>query len=167
MSKKKREPRPTMSWIRNGQEYEPPYQFWQEPEFQKDQYVSRILTPVQRGMYRAMLQGAFYLSTRPYLPTDDVKLMALADAGSMENWLANKEDIMRLFQPAKWKGEEVWGHKRLVRDWIKLLAYSMKQSTRRKKSNGVEDDFPEDFVQPVEVAENKADDAVECDEREL
>jgi uncharacterized protein YdaU (DUF1376 family) len=156
-----------MSWIRNGQEYEPPYQFWQEPEFQKDQYVSRILTPVQRGMYRAMLQGAFYLSTRPYLPIDDVKLMALADAGSMENWLANEEAIMRLFHPAKWKGEEVWGHKRLLRDWIKLLAYNMKQSTRRKKSDGVEDDFPEDFAQPAEEVENKADEAVECDEREL
>lgn len=105
---KKKEPKPEMSWIRNGQEYEPPYQFWREPDFQKDQYVSRILTPVQRGMYRAMLQGAFYLSTRPYLPTSDIELMALADAGSMECWMANKDAIMVLFQPAKWKGEEVW-----------------------------------------------------------
>jgi len=164
---KKKTPKPEMSWIRNGQEYEPPYQFWQEPEFQKDQYVSRILTPMQRGMYRAMLQGAFYLSTRPYLPSDDVKLMALADAGSMENWTANKAAIMVLFQPAKWKGEEVWGHKRLIRDWIKLLAYSKKQSTRRKKPDGVDDDFPEDFVQPAEEVENKPNGSVKCDESEL
>jgi uncharacterized protein YdaU (DUF1376 family) len=164
---KKKEPKPEMSWIRNGQEYEPPYQFWQEPEFQKDQYVNRILTPMQRGMYRAMLQGAFYLSTRPYLPSDDVKLMALADAGSMENWTANKAAIMVLFQPAKWKGEEVWGHKRLIRDWIKLLAYSKKQSTRRKKPDGVDDDFSEDFVQPAEEVENKPNGSVKCDESEL
>jgi uncharacterized protein YdaU (DUF1376 family) len=164
---KKKEPKPEMSWIRNGQEYEPPYQFWQEPEFQKDQYVSRILTPMQRGMYRAMLQGAFYLSTRPYLPADDVKLMALADAGSMENWTANKAAIMVLFQPANWKGEEVWGHKRLIRDWIKLLAYSKKQSGRAKNKKLDADDFPEDFAQPAEEIENKEDEKVICDEREL
>src|SRR5580704_1194267 len=149
----KRKPKPAMSWIRNGQEYEPPYQFWHEPDFQSDPYVSHILTAMQRGMYRSMLQGAFHLSTRPYLPTDDVKLMALADAGSMENWMANKDAIMVLFQPAKWKGEAVWGHKRLIRDWIKLLERSKKQSTRRKKSDGAEDDFPEDFDQPAEEVE--------------
>jgi hypothetical protein len=164
---KKKEPKPEMSWIRNGQEYEPPYQFWQEPEFQKDQYVSRILTPMQRGMYRAMLQGAFYLSTRPYLPTSDIELMALADAGSMECWIANKDAIMVLFQPAKWKGKEVWGHKRLIRDWVKLLAYSQKQSSRRKKFNGSADDIPDDFAESAEAAENTPDETVDCDEREL
>jgi uncharacterized protein YdaU (DUF1376 family) len=167
MGKKKREPKPEMSWIRNGQEYEPPYQFWCEPEFQKDQYVSRILTPVQRGMYRAMLQGAFYLSTRPYLPTDDTELMALADAGTMDNWKANKDAIMNRFQLTKVKGKEVWGHKRLIRDWIKLLEFSKKQSNRRKKSTAVDDDFPEDFIQPAEEVENKPDEKVECNEREL
>ncbi len=164
---KKKEPKLEMSWIRNGQEYEPPYQFWREPDFQKDQYVSRILTPMQRGMYRAMLQGAFYLSTRPYLPTSDIELMALADAGSMEHWMANKDAIMVKFQPAKWKGKEVWGHKRLLRDWAKLLAYSTKQSGKAKKKKDYDDDFPEDFSEPADDAENKEDDSVECDERTL
>jgi hypothetical protein len=93
--------------------------------------------------------------------------MALADAGSMENWTANKAAIMVLFQPAKWKGEEVWGHKRLIRDWIKLLAYSKKQSGRAKNKKPGANDFPEDFAQPVEEVENNEDEEVECNEQEL
>lgn len=59
------------------------------------------------------------------------------------------------------------GHKRLIRDWIKLLAYSKKQSSRRKKSIGSADEIPDDFDEPAEAAENTPDETVDCDEREL
>src|ERR1039458_10081733 len=70
---------------RNGQEYQPPYQFWHEPDFWADECVSRGMTFMQRHFYRALLQAAFYCSTRPYLPTSDDELWKLADAGTKDN----------------------------------------------------------------------------------
>jgi hypothetical protein len=89
------------------------------------------MTFMQRHFYRALLQAAFYSSTRPYLPTSDDQLWILADAGSLENWLQNKDAIMVKFQSITVKGAEVWSHKRLMRDWIKLLQGSEMQSKRR------------------------------------
>jgi len=116
----------------NGQEYMPPYQFWCEKEFWADEHVSRGMNWTQRHLYRALLQATFYCSTRPYLPKDDDQLWIIADAGSKEIWLENKAAILVKFQPIKVKGVELWAHKRLMRDWIKLLEYSQKQSKRRK-----------------------------------
>ena len=64
------------------------------------------------------------------------------------------------FQPKKVKGVDVWSHKRLVRDWIKLLEYSKKQSNRRKKDDLDNDELAMDS-EPVSFEE---DDTVEADE---
>jgi len=144
----------------NGQEYMPPYQFWCEREFWGDVHVSRAMTWMQRHLYRALLQAAFYCSTRPYLPTSDDELWILADAGTKENWLENKEAIMLKFQQVKIKGVEFWSHKRLMRDWIKLVEYSHKQSKRRKKDDA---EIQKVSAEP-EVIPFEEDDGVEADE---
>jgi uncharacterized protein YdaU (DUF1376 family) len=144
----------------NGQEYVPPYQFWCEREFWGDVHVSRGMNWMQRHLYRALLQAAFYCSTRPYLPTSDDELWILADAGTKDNWLENKAAIMVKFQLVKVGGAEMWSHKRLRRDWIKLLEYSQKQSKRRKKDSVVTDETP---AEP-EAVPSEENDAVEADE---
>lgn len=115
---------------------------------------------MQRHLYRALLQAAFYCSTRPYLPTSDDELWILADAGNKDNWLENKAAIMAKFQLAKVKGVELWAHKRLMRDWIKLLEYSQKQSNRRTKDQSAIDEIPTDSERAVFEEDN----AVEADE---
>jgi uncharacterized protein YdaU (DUF1376 family) len=159
MSDKKKQ-KPKMSAKMNGQEYVPPYQFWCEREFWADVHVSRGMNWMQRHLYRALLQSAFYSSTRPYLPTSDDELWILADAGSPEKWLENKDAIMVKFQLVKVKGIELWSHKRLRRDWIKLVEYSQKQSNRRKKNDCENDEIASD----PEVLPYEEDDAVQADE---
>jgi hypothetical protein len=144
----------------NGQEYMPPYQFWCEREFWADVHVSRGMNWMQRHLYRALIQAAFYCSTRPYLPTSDDELWILADAGTPENWLENKSAILIKFQLVKRKGVEFWSHKRLIRDWIKLLEYSQKQSRRRQRDDSEND---QTSAEP-EAVPFEEDDAVQADE---
>ena len=55
------------------------------PDFWADEAVlPRHDMVMQRHYYRALLQAAFYCSTRPYLPTSDDELWILADAGTKE-----------------------------------------------------------------------------------
>ena len=117
---------------RNGQEYQPPYQFWHESDFWGDESVSRGMTFLQRHFYRALLQAAFMCSTRPYLPNNDDELWKLADAGTKESWIQNKDAILVKFQEKEVRGVKVFSHKRLMRDWVKLLEGSERQSRRRK-----------------------------------
>jgi uncharacterized protein YdaU (DUF1376 family) len=159
MSDKKKK-KPKMSAKLNGQEYVPPYQFWCEREFWGDVHVSRGMSWMQRHLYRALLQAAFYSSTRPYLPTSDDDLWILADAGTKKHWLENKNAIMLKFQLIKVKGVELWSHKRIMRDWIKLLEYSQKQSNRRKKNDYENNEAP---AEP-EAVPFEEDDVVEADE---
>src|SRR5580704_10218514 len=103
------------SFKRNGQEYEPPYQFWHEADFWADECVSRGMTFLQRHFYRALLQSAFRCSTRPYLPISDDELWKLADAGTKDNWVQNKDAILVKFQKKEVKNVKVLSHKRLMR----------------------------------------------------
>lgn len=116
---------------RNGQEFEPAYQFWHEGEFWSDEYVSRGMTYMQRHLYRALLQAAFHCSTRPYLPNDDDKLWLLADAGTKENWTQNRDAILVKFELLE--DGKLLSHKRLMRDWTKLLEYHNKKATAGAK----------------------------------
>ena len=148
---------------RNGQEYQPPYQFWHEADFWGDECVSRGMTFMQRHFYRALLQAAFYSSTRPYLPTSDDELWKLADAGSLENWLQNKDAILVKFQKTKVKSAEVFSHKRLMRDWMKLIEGSENQSKRRagKRTQKAKS------TDHRETSADDADSGIEANEDEL
>jgi uncharacterized protein YdaU (DUF1376 family) len=150
------------SFKRNGQEYQPPYQFWHEADFWSDQCVSRGMTFMQRHLYRALLQAAFYCSTRPYVPNNDDELWKLADAGSLDNWMQNKAAILVKFQEIEVKGVKVFSHKRLMRDWRKLVAGSESQSKRRKgkqskkgKSTNGKEPFANDEDSDIEVNESE------------
>jgi uncharacterized protein YdaU (DUF1376 family) len=148
---------------RNGQEYQPPYQFWHEPDFWSDECVSRGMTSTQRHFYRALLQAAYYSSTRPYLPNNDDELWILADTETKQNWLDNKAPILVKFQEIEVKGVKLLSHKRLLRDWIKLLEGSAMQSKRRK---GKKSKKPAS-TDTKELYANDVDSGIEADESEL
>jgi hypothetical protein len=121
------------------------------------------MTFMQRHFYRALLQSAFCCSTRPYLPTSDDELWKLADAGSLENWLQNKDAIMVKFQEAEVKSVKVFSHKRLMRDWIKLLQGSQMQSKRRAGKRTQKPKSTEGKKPPT----NDEDGGIEANEDEL
>lgn len=93
--------------------YEPRFQQWCEQQFSADAGVRRMVSH-DRLMYRSLLQGAFWCSTRPDLPDDDQVLCDLADADSMEHWLSRKDIIMKRFFTLE---NGVWWNKHLRRDW--------------------------------------------------
>lgn len=150
---------------RNGQEYQPPYQFWKEQDFSSDEQVAYGMTYLQRHFYRTLLQKAFICSTRPYLPTSDDQLWLLADAGSKDSWVENKNAIMVKFQLAEIDGAEVWAHKRLLRDWVLLTDYHQEKvkagsaGGRAKSKNTRGSSF-----EPPAAVEEPADDGIEADE---
>jgi uncharacterized protein YdaU (DUF1376 family) len=113
---------------KNGQEYQPAYQFWHEKDFSLDEQVAHGMDWLQRHLYRTLLQKAYHCSTRPYLPISDDNLWLLADAGSKERWLANKDQVMVKFFKATVDGIELWAHKRLLRDWDLLKQHATKKS---------------------------------------
>jgi hypothetical protein len=103
--------------------YEPKYQCWVEKDFLSDRAVMRM-TPVQRHFYRALLQAAYNVDTRPYLPVDDESLCQIADAESMEQWQANKGPVLAKLQPhTSEDGTLLWAHKRIMSDWGQVLEY--------------------------------------------
>jgi hypothetical protein len=103
--------------------YEPEYMCWHERDFWADRYVINM-TKLQRHFYRALLQAAFFCSTRPYLPDDDEELCTLADADNLETWQQNRKVVLRKFQPfTDGDGRKLLRHKRLDRDWEQTLTY--------------------------------------------
>jgi hypothetical protein len=102
------------------QKYQPKYIFWYEQDFSADEQVAYGMDWQQRHFYRTLLQKALICSERPYLPTSDDQLWLLADAGSKERWIANKDAVMAKFQLVEINGKELWAHKRLLRDWEQL-----------------------------------------------
>jgi hypothetical protein len=97
----------------------PSYFPWNEEEFQADVFV-RGMTPLQRWMYRTLLQSMFWATTRPYLPNDDEQLAVLAGCESLEQWVANKDKILRRFSVIENDGETVLANKRVESDWSRL-----------------------------------------------
>ena len=151
----------------NGQEYQPPYQFWHEQDFASDERVAYGMDWLQRHLYRTLLQKAFICSTRPYLPTSDDQLWLLADAGSKERWLENKDAILVKFQPITIDGTELWSHKRLLRDWNLLEKFSSKRAKAGRAGGLAKAEnkrFVQNFAEPVS---NDEDDGLEVNESEV
>jgi len=116
----------------------PLYQPWNEEEFLSDVRV-RGLTYVQRWMYRTLLQAAFFHSTRPYLPNDDRILWVLAGCESLEQWRANKEEILELFTLSN--DSKLLGNKRVIEDWQRLEESREKMAELGRKSAAVKRTF--------------------------
>src|SRR5271157_2898831 len=94
----------------------PNFQPWDETAFSAEKRVQR-LTPLQRGMYRTLLQQMFVCTTRPYLPAEDSELWILADCESEARWLENKAAILPLFYETKHEGRPALGQTRVTEDW--------------------------------------------------
>jgi len=105
----------------SSQKYQPKYIFWHELEFMGDEQVAMGMSSLQRHFYRALCIKGMFCSTRPYLPNDDNLLWLLADAGSSQVWLENKDAVLVKFQPVEIEGVKLLAHKRLLRDWELLL----------------------------------------------
>ncbi len=99
----------------------PDYQPWNEEEFQADVFV-RGMNWMQKHFYRALLQAAFFHSTRPYLPADDEVLWVLAGAESQEQWEQNKSKVIKRFTAVEGHSELI-ENRRVTADWQYLMSF--------------------------------------------
>ena len=92
---------------------------WNEDIFRGDADV-QYLTPIQRWMYRTLLQAAWVCANRPHLPDDDKQLWKLSGSESLQQWLDNSGPVRELFTPVEISGVPLLSRKRLVDDWTTL-----------------------------------------------
>jgi hypothetical protein len=95
------------------------YQPWRNDAFMADEYV-QVMTPIQRWMYRTLLQAAFTCRERPYLPDDDARLWVLAGCENQQQWEINKVMIRACFTPKVIDGIPLLGHKATLDDWERM-----------------------------------------------
>jgi uncharacterized protein YdaU (DUF1376 family) len=105
------------------------YQPWDQEQFNADIRV-RKMTSMQRWVYKTLLQEAFVCSCRPDLPDDDEVLWMLADCEDLEDWLVYKPAVIKMFEKEEVDGKKILFHRRLRKDWDRLLA------KREAKSEG-------------------------------
>ena len=106
--------------IVNEAKRKPLYQPWSEEEFRAD-YQVMAMTPLQRWMYRTLLQAAFFHSSRPYLPDDDAQLWMLAGCENENQWQRNKIAVRAAFTPVQIDDTRLLSRKRLVEDWTRIM----------------------------------------------
>lgn len=111
--------------------YEPNYLMWWEKDFAADTYVSRVMRPLHRHFYRALIIASCFNSERPYLPNDDGQLWVFADAESLEQWMAHKDIVLHKFSLTT--DGRFWQHKRILADWQKMLAAHEERSEAGKR----------------------------------
>jgi uncharacterized protein YdaU (DUF1376 family) len=95
----------------------PLYQPWNDEEFWADPWVRQVMNRLQRMMYKNLLNQTFFCSTRPYLPDDDDELWLLADCESKEEWLDNKEVVLKRFHSENGR----LANKRVLDDWARVV----------------------------------------------
>ena len=115
-----------------NQTTKPLYQPWNEEEFQSDIFV-RNMKPIQRWMYRTLLQSMFFHSTRPFLPKDDNLLWMLAGCESKEQWVTHKEAVLSMFVPVE-ELQDMLQNKRVNEDWKKLMKSRKRYSQMGRES---------------------------------
>lgn len=115
-----------------GPDDKPSYQPWNEDHFSGDLLVSSM-TPVQRWMYRTLLQKAFFHSTRPDLPYDHELLWRLAGCESRAQWDTNCGAVLGMFKVEDLGTHKLLSHKRLRKDWDNLQDKREVYSDRAKK----------------------------------
>lgn len=100
----------------------PIYQKWDEKAFQFD---TMHLHWMARSLYRALLQTAWHLSTRPDLPDNDEQLRQIACGGDVDVWKKHGPAVRAMFTSDADRG--VLWQKRLREDWRALTDYRQKQ----------------------------------------
>jgi len=119
-----------LSTLPNG--YRLPYMQWYEDDFKGSDGVSEML-PVERLMYRQLLAKAWSSKEAPYLPTDKVKLMRLADCPDEATWKKHGPCILAMF--ARTSDKKRLYHPRQLRDYTKQIA-KISASTENGKKGG-------------------------------
>ncbi len=97
--------------------YKPEFQPWNEEEFRADPYVSKVMNPKQRSLYKNLLQQMFFASSRPRLLHNDEELWLFADAENLQEWLDNKEVVLKKFRVV----EGLLENKRVLDDWNRMM----------------------------------------------
>jgi hypothetical protein len=126
-------------------DFKPKFIPWFEDDFRADRLVQRM-TPVQRAYCRNLTLESYYNPLRPYLPVDDNVLWILADAPTIEDWLAAKAAVLLKFEKVvRDDGQEVFLNKRVLEEWEKMTelldqrkragAASARARTMRVKAN--------------------------------
>jgi uncharacterized protein YdaU (DUF1376 family) len=114
----------------------PLHQKWVEKEFVFD---TMHMHWQARLYYRALLQSAWHLSTRPDLPDDDAQLRSILGGVPEEQWNEHREVVRAMFTAETVNGIKVLSQKRLRRDWQTIEEYRERQSAlanrRWNKSN--------------------------------
>lgn len=117
----------------------PLYQPWNEEEFMSDTSV-RIMTTLQRWMYRTLLQASFFHTTRPYLPNDNKVLWILAGCESINQWESNKDAVLGRFTTVK-GNRKLLENKRVTEDWSRLEESRERMAELGRKSAAVKRTF--------------------------
>lgn len=95
------------------------YQPWREEAFRADEFV-QTMTPIQKWMFRTLLQAAFVCAERPYLPDDDARLWAMAGCESPAQWKQHKDVVRARFVPITLNKQRLLSHKRVIEDWNRI-----------------------------------------------
>jgi hypothetical protein len=137
----------------------PFYQKWDEKAFQFD---TMHLHWQARLLYRALLQSAWHLSTRPDLPADDNQLQNILSVPS-DIWTQHSKAVRSMFHIDNEIG--VLWQKRLRADWKTLTDYRAKQkelaNRRYNKTNAgdaqnLEEKSREEYSSSYQLAAAKA-----------
>jgi uncharacterized protein YdaU (DUF1376 family) len=105
----------------------PIYQQWGEKDFAFDTMQMHWLG---RLLYKDLLTKAWYLSTRPDLPADDIQLQNILGV-TPEVWQEHKDAVRAMFTLDVAAG--VLWQKRLRNDWRDLYIYRQEQKKRADK----------------------------------
>jgi uncharacterized protein YdaU (DUF1376 family) len=105
----------------------PIYQQWGEKDFAFDTMQMHWLA---RLLYKDLLTKAWYLSTRPDLPADDIELQNILGV-TPEVWQEHKAAVRAMFTLDVTAG--VLWQKRLRNDWRDLYIYRQEQKKRAEK----------------------------------
>src|SRR5260370_28746609 len=105
-----------------ARDFKPEFIPWYEGAFQADRLVRRM-TSHQRALYRNLLLDCYFGEYRPYLSAADEELWIIADADSLEDWLANKLTVLSHFHEVRYEhGEVLLVNNRVLEEWNILIA---------------------------------------------
>jgi uncharacterized protein YdaU (DUF1376 family) len=149
-------------------DFKPTFIAWYETDFRADRVVQRM-TSVQRAFYRNLLIESYYNELRPNLPADDEKLWLLADADSLDHWLANKPLILTKFNKGTDSdGVAILWNKRVYEEWGELLKRLQQKSNAgaasarsRMEKRNIPQPTPTSVEQPLTSVEQPLPDSAE------
>lgn len=115
--------------------YRLPYMQWFEDDFRGSEGVESMY-PLERLMYRQLLAKSWASKDAPFLPSDQGKLMRLADCPSPDDWSKHGGVVLEMFRATS-DGEKIY-HPRQIIDYVTQLSKMV-----TNKENGSKGGRPE------------------------